>query len=221
MALTETELHEYMRALCGGPTVNELPRHILNLHLRSGLDLAMDALDASRETDPYSFALEEDVYEYPVPADVHQVEWITWNGTPLTLGTTDDWIRQNRDWRNATSSTPTDIAIDGRTFVLFPPPSADAIDTAGFVVYRFLREYRITPAGIPGLPDADARLAVMLGALEWMGANNADGRHDRRIASLNGVVKQRLGDAASRAIQPLDGQMDVIPAWNGLQFQSR
>lgn len=219
--LNETQLGEYFRALCGGPTVNDLPKHTIGIHLASGLDTLMDALEASRETDAYSFALVVDQFEYPLPSDVHQVTWITWNDQPLTLGTTDDWIRQSRNWRTATSGTPSDIAIDGRTFLLYPPPSSDAITTAGVVVYRFLREYRVTPAGIPGLPDADARLAVMLGALEWMGANNADGRHDRRMASLGGTVKNRLGDAAGRAIQPLDGQMDVITTFRSMPWLAR
>lgn len=83
--------------------------------------------------------LAADQVEYVLPADVDLILAASWGTTTLTPFSARAEDRDLSSWRlTASVSNPSQYAVEGRTLLLNPPPSADAIETDPFLRFRYV-----------------------------------------------------------------------------------
>jgi hypothetical protein len=207
----------HFRELVGNKTESQCSVRTVETFVGDAVDELADVLDYARRTDVASLALVADQYEYTRPTDVNEVLWVKWNGTELHKATREEWVNYGVEWRSATSGTPTEFAVDGNKFLVYPPPSSDAITTDPNIDYEYIAPgFPITPAGIPGMRDSDVRIAIYMAAQAYCLAHPEDPANQTRAASYGAIINRRMPDARDRAQQPIrDYSVAIAPPSRG------
>lgn len=209
-------MHRKFRSLVGNPTEQQVFRSRVDEHLENGVSMVAEELGLPPRTDNTTFALESGVYEYSLPSDVLRVNDVYWNDLPLTFSDLDTWRTRSIHYRGATSSTPAEVAIDGRALFVYPPPDASAITTDPVLTVRAqMASYGVTDSGVPGFSDTDVLLSIYQGALEFMAFNNMGGRFDTSIKAASAFVNDGLTRAKQRYAQMLQDHNPGYSVFSG------
>lgn len=167
--MTRASIRNLFRQNVGRPPKNQLEDSEVDDFLNSGMEwLAGEITDFHVRTDEVGLSLVAGQSEYTLPSDVLEIIWIEWNGNRLESRSTWEWRQLNTDYRGATSSNPTEFAIEGRTLILYPPPASTSITTAPYLVYRAIVSPALTAAGIVGLSEPDQRVVAYRAAWEYL-----------------------------------------------------
>lgn len=189
--LTRLELHAYARDLLGGASNNEVAATTLDNFINAAAEEVARLLRYVKETDSSTITLVADTYEYSLPSDFEQLTWAQWNSQKLEYKAVEEWQRDGINWRDTTSAQPREIAIDGRTAILYPPPSSTAIATASVVVLRYTTPgITIQTAGLTGMRDADARLVVRKAVIDYCTAYPSEANLARGRSLAPGYQEQ-------------------------------
>jgi hypothetical protein len=159
-----------LRLICGMPSKDDTERStnaMLLGHLRNGFEELADLLQYPKDTRAYD--LEPGVREYDLDADLVEIVFAMWNGIYLEPSSVFAWQRDGTDWFGAAAApTLSEYSWEKRTLLLYPPPNAAAIATAGQMTIRAMTNAPAVDAeGAPQLQDADVRLGLMIAAEEW------------------------------------------------------
>lgn len=195
------ELYADLRSMIGDPPEARVTRRTLRRSLQRAVDWVASQCEYKR-TDTTTFALVADQYEYTLPTDVLQVQEVMWDGKQLDFASIEEWRRDRLEWRTATSSNPTEVAVDGRQLFLYPPPSAAAVSADANLTLRYMAAtFELTDTGVPGFGADAMQLVVYVAAREYMALNNMDGRFN--IQSVTDFIAERLTDLKERAARQL------------------
>lgn len=213
MALNKTEIIAHLRELCGRKTQSQLSERETLVFLGDAVDELADLLEYAHRTDETSLELVAGQSEYPRPSDVNEIEWVQWNHTPLQFSSVAEWTNHGVNWRGAEAGIPQEFAVDGNLFLVYPPPSADAISTAPVIQYRYVAAgFPITEAGIPAMRDSDVRIAIYMAAQAYCLAHPEDPANQARAQNYAAIINRRLPNSQERALRPIRDFNPVIGA---------
>ncbi|HEU4754656.1 MAG TPA: hypothetical protein VFU47_16220 [Armatimonadota bacterium] len=213
--LTTLELLSHLRERIGDPGLDEVPQHELVGFLTSAFDWAAQRWRNVIVTADRSLALAAGVQEYPLPGDLLYVTWAEWNGSKLPAASTFQWERDGTDWRGTAAGNPREFAVQGRKLILWPKPSAGAVETDGFLTFRFVGAAGEPRSAASHFSDADLWVILYHAAVEWLGANpGADELEMKRRQLMLQTAREqlalRLADADARHQEPVE---DHYPAF--------
>lgn len=208
--MTHAEMLAELRQLIGSPGLDQVTNRALESRLWSAADSLADSLGYRVVTQTNMFALTAGTYEHALPADLNRILWVRWNGKFLDAGDLRAWQRDKKDWRTATSGNPSAFAVEGRSLILFPPPSADAITTDGYLDMSFLA-CAAAPAsgGTAGLSDSDLWCLIFKAAVEWLGVNPSQD-NAIRFQTCGTELLLRVDRAKARHAEPVVQQHKSI-----------
>lgn len=219
--MTDTELVSHLRERVGSPSVDTVSERRLREYLASALEWLAGELEFHVRTLPDALSLTAETYEYPLPADCLRVLWLEWNETKLEPGSVASWVRDGRDWRNATAGNPTGYAVEGRQLVLYPPPSSDAVTTDGAVTLSYLATSPgVDASGVPGLTNTDLWCAVYAAAIEYLGNHPTD-ENQARLPHCREQLALRLPQARARHADAIRPSHQRVTVWSARQGGAR
>jgi hypothetical protein len=143
--------------------------------------------------------------EYPLPRSLCWILWVEVNGA-LLVPTSTYAMNLNTtnvsagviDWHAATPGTPVQYAVEGRSLIINPPPSADFIATTPTFAWRWIGTgENLTPATTPELSDMDQQLVRYDAAIGWLSAHPTP-ENQARIAAYTAEINRRLPAAKQR-----------------------
>lgn len=162
------ELLADVRERAGDPSIDEVPDRKLLVYLRSAARWLAGELELRVHTDSQWLQPTASVYEYPLPADVTELLWVRYGGKYLNPVMVSSWTRDGIDYTAATAGTPIDYAVEGRTLLLYPPPSSTIISSYPWLVASFLRVDGDANATESWLPAGGQDLLTMKAAQEYL-----------------------------------------------------
>lgn len=202
--MTENDALSFLRQLLGDPVPGSVSNRQLTPWLADALDRLARELKYSLTEDQHSLTLEADEQEYPLPTDVQQLMWIRYAGIKLKPSTTYEWDRDGLNWKEAVAGIPSEYAYEGRKVIFDCPLSAGAISSYPRATVKYVStSHGITLANMPGLPDADARLACRLAALQFCYARPT-AENAARAQALGAVIGMDMEEAQRRHAQPVE-----------------
>ena len=223
--MTQREFLSELRELIGNPTQAVTADRQLMPYVRAALDFLARKLRYALKEDSQSLVLKAGVQEYDLPSDVSQLMWVRIAGKKLSPSTTYLWDRDGNDWKNATAGVPAEVAFEGRKLILDRAPSSQFLaGNSGANArgdYKFISSSPgIRPTHIPGLPDADARLAVLYAAVRYCTANPTD-ENTKRRGGLSDLLAMDLREAQERHAMPIEDLQPSISVNPGRQGAAR
>jgi hypothetical protein len=205
--MTGAEFITAFRSLVGNPTIQEIPDRVAMLQIEQALsELSVD-LGFRVVTDDTSLVLQPDVFEYLLPEECINVIRAEWNNFKLVSGTIAEWNRGGVNWQTQPSGTPTQYAVLGRTFYVYPPPADDALDGGDVVSLLYTAASTgLKPGGVDGFTEPEYWLAARKAAISFLGVRpDSDGKNEKRLNFLLGEYKRRFEAAAkARIVRPED-----------------
>jgi hypothetical protein len=196
--MTEFDLYSHFRRLIGEPTKEEVSNRMLRDHLIPAFDWLASKIQYLVKEDDFAIHLVADQIEFVLPCDLLWIIWISWNGNRLTPSSQYRWDRDESNFRIAASATPNEYATQGNLLLMFPPPSASAIVTAGYLKMRYIATpSHLESSGPIEMYDADQWLALYKGAIRYLIAHPTP-ENQQRIEGYKEQVAELLGMAISR-----------------------
>jgi hypothetical protein len=219
--MEQVQFFAEVRELIGNPNQTDIPDRRLRMHAEAALEKLAQVLKYSLKEDTVSLELVADQQEYDLPADVTRIMWMEYNGTKLSVASTSLWDRDGVTWRSPTSGIPAEYAIEGRKVIFDRPPSSTTVAAAKRVTYKYVSSSPgLALTGIPFLPEADARLAVLLTAQRWCIANPSQ-ENGVRLNGINGLLAMDMGDALERHEKPVEEYQPGFGVHTGRQGAAR
>lgn len=190
--MTERVLLSEFRERIGAPSPNDVSDRRLRSYSTSAMEWLAGEVGSNVRTDEFSLVINSSTNEYPLPSDLLSMVWMEWNGTRLEPASISERDRDQENWRTLTASSPTQYAIQGRSVILLPPPSASAVSTDSIISYRYIASATpIGPDGPHGLSEADSWVIVWRSAYEFCIANPSE-ENAARVAAYAPVVGELL-----------------------------
>lgn len=191
-----------MRELCGNVNVNEVSDRQLDSYLTASLTWLAAELKFDIVTDE-SIGLTADVAEYALPQDLLFLIWVEYGDPAQRLEPTSPYFMDREgNWRITPSSSPTRYAVQGRTLILNPAPSATAIATDSTLSWRYIGSGMKLPAtGPQGLTDLDQQLLRYDAAVGWLSSRPTE-ENDARIKAYSAFIARRLPAAKRQHENP-------------------
>ncbi|SRR5260221_310312 len=191
-------MFSHFRRLIGDPSKEEVSNRDLQDHMIPSLDYLATKLQYLVREDDFAIHLVAGRTEYVLPGDLLWILWTSWNNLRLTPASQYKWDRDDSNFRTAAASTPDQYATQGNQILMFPPPDAASIATAGYLKMRYIA----TPSGVePGGPiemfDTDIWIALYESAIRYLIAHPTD-ENLRRIEGYERQVSKLLPVAVSR-----------------------
>ena len=205
MAMNLDALYSALRNRIGNPpltgegTVTD--RTLLDF-LTRGMEYLAGELQFSITTATTGITLVADTIEYEFPDDVLEFLWIEHNGVRLTPSSADLWERDGVDWRDATSATPREYAVQGRNVIFYPPPNAAAVTADSTPDFRYIATApALSSAGTDRLGDQDQMLAVYWAAWNYCLLHGAEPGMKERAKANEAALQQQLIHAHRRRME--------------------
>lgn len=193
-------LYNALRERIGSPPIDAVPNERLDGYLESAASYMASVLDSSVETLDPGIALVAGEYDYPLPPYCVQPLWVEWDEKYLTPSSVTKWVRENVDWRNATSGNPREFAVQSHRLLIYPPPDSAAVTEDGYLVLSFLAAPQGTdPSGMIGFADDDMWCLIHMAAAEFLGVN-LDGTESAmaRVQAARDEASRRLPELRKR-----------------------
>lgn len=200
----------FTRRLIGSPDVNDVSDRNLLPDLITALEwLAMELKYLIKEDKVIT--LVADQVNYPLPADLLTIIWLSYNNNKVVAASTWMWDRDGTDWRAPASGTPSTFAVQGRELFLNPSPSSAIMAANPVMRLRYVAApVRIERGGPVGLSEMDARLACYQAAALWCMSHPQDPANGQRKADYEAWVLGELPKAKQRAHNPIE---DFLPGF--------
>lgn len=220
--MTQDEAYAEIRDLLGGVDERTVSNRILRPHLAAALEWVAQQLGTAVEEDSMSFQAETGRQEYPLLSHVNQIKWVQHNGVMLDPTTTDQWLGDSYNWKQANAGYPSEFAVEGRKLIFNCPFSADAVATDSQIIFKYSRSSRgMRPASMPDIPDSDARMACTYAAFRWCVANPQLEGNAARAAGFQTLVQADIGAAKSRNAQTIENQQPSQRVHTGRAYAAR
>lgn len=202
--MTEKVLLGKLRSKIGNPPTTEVTLAELQSHVADALDWLAETLRFRVVTDEQAILLVEDQREYPLPTQMIRLIWAEWNTNRLTPTSTYRNEREGSNWRSVSSANPSEYAIEGRNLLLIPPPSDDAISTAGTIALRYIAAPdEMGPDGDASLWQSEYQLVIHKAAIRWLQEHPSQ-ENALRIQEYKTELEELLGPAKRRRMNPHD-----------------
>lgn len=215
------EMFSRFREHVGNPGVDAVSERQITEYVTDAFYWLADQLQQTYTADQTTLQLVAGQFEYPLPDNVSQVVRVDWNDQPLTPASTYKWDREETPWRHGTAGRPAEFAIEGRRLILYPPPDAGNIATAGYLHYRYLAATSgLDEGGAPGVVHNDQVLAVCYAALLYLRARPTEENLPRQ-QGLEKTVKEWLAGALRRAHTPSLRYEPQVSVMTRRQFPAR
>jgi len=191
--------------MIGNPTSTDHSDRSLMPFVNRALDKLAARLKYSLTEDEVSLGLETGVKKYQLPPEVDSVIWVELNGVKLkSVQSTYEWDLWSVPWRDATPGVPDEFAVEGREIFLYPPPSAATVAAYPRAKYKFHSSSPgINEAGLPKLPNSDARIGVTMAALFWCTAFPTP-ENQARARAYSAFLSDDLREADERHERPVE-----------------
>lgn len=172
-----------------------------------------------------------DQLEYVLPRNLAWMIWVEYNGNLLrptstyamNLNTSNTAVAGSTSWRSAASGTPIQYAIEGRSLILNPPPSAASIVTTPTMRWRWIgaSDEGWQMEGTPQLSDMDQQLVRYDAAIGYLSAHPTP-ENAQRIQAYTAEIQRRLPAAKQRWANPnMSFYPTFSPETNGRWIASR
>ena len=203
--MTGAEFITAVRSLIGNPSIQTEPDRVLMLQIEQALsELSVD-LGFRVVTDNTSLVLQADVFEYLLPEECIDIIRAEWNNFKLVAGTIAEWNRGGVNWQTQPSGTPSQYAVLGRTFYVYPPPASDALtgDTSVSLLYTAAAK-GLGAGGVDGFSETEYWLAARKAAINFLGVRPGE-ENTARLQFLMAEYRPRLAAAIkARVTRPAE-----------------
>jgi len=190
-----------LRTRIADPSPDDVTDRELTLFLLPALETLAGSLGYVIVNAETAFSLEAGTYRYDLPDDCDRLLWVEWSGNRLTPSSMSKWVRDGRNWRTAAAAVPTEYAVEARTLVLFPPPSAATVGQSQFLPVSYIA-FAAGSAPGEGLADADWWVAIYKAAIDWWGQHpGTDQVGLARSQAMLAGNKERYQEAFLLAVQ--------------------
>jgi hypothetical protein len=210
MARSLDEILANVREQCGKLTLDQVSDADLHRQVKRAFNWAADRWQSLFATQDYGVLLVEDQFRYPLPPNFLHLVLVEHNNERLTPASVHQWQRDGVDYRNATSGTPRQFAVQGRQLLLYPPPSDDAITDDGFVALNYVRS--LVGAELPDWADLDLDVVEYKAAVYWLGVN--PGRDEPTQKARGVLLQTNQAFLEERLIQADRRQANAIQDFN-------
>jgi hypothetical protein len=193
-----------LRERIGPVTVQEVSDRRLSSYITFAMDWLAGELGFNVKEDNFSLVLSAGVSEYPLARDVLSIIWMEWNSIRLEPVSISQRDRDRENWKTLTASNPLNFAVQGRSVILLPPPSASAVSTDSIVSYRYIASADpVTADGPHGLSENDHWVIVYRAAYEFCVSNPSD-VNTARAQGYTSTITELLERSRQRWASPAD-----------------
>ena len=204
-----------LRERIGCPSVQDISDRRLMSYVDFANQWLAGELGFHVVTDDYSIVLSSGVSEYPLPSTFLSAIWMEWNGTrlePVSISARD---RDQENWKTLTASNPVNFALQARTVILLPPPSASAVSTDSTVSFRYIASADpVTADGPHGLSENDHWVIVYRAAYEFCISNPSD-VNAARAQGYTATISELLERSKQRWANPTEHQFSSFAVDTG------